>query len=233
MCLNESWPLILEAGWEIKFVKSWLWTLRSSGDHVKMWSAERVVSAAQVSPFVIRLRTLKTIWKHCPLLKNQTEKLLGACGDPSLPPHDSHHRRCFLHPGRASLSLGHWGHSCRLHQARPLWRQHNHPQHLRRVSYRYNLWSFRSNSVMIIPAWSGFSPPSPLVASTTLPTLTSASSTPSRCCGGCNSRIISDLFWKLIHVRKKVLFYWYPWRRFVMIAPPPHQLKLLKYLMMR
>ena len=161
------------------------------------------------------------------------KKLLGACGDPSLPPHDSHHRRCFLHPRRASLSLGHWGHSCRLHQARPLWRQHNYPQHLRRVSYRYTLWSSRSNSVMIIPAWSGFSPPSPLVASTTLPTLTSASSMPSRCCGGCSSQIISDLFWKLIHVRKKVLFHWYPWRRFVMIAPPPHQLKLLKYLMMR
>ena len=67
-------------------------------------------------------------------LKDLSIQLPGACSDPSIPPHDPHHRRRLVHPGRPPLALGHRGHSGRLYQARPLWRQHNNPQHLRRVS---------------------------------------------------------------------------------------------------
>ena len=67
-------------------------------------------------------------------LKDKTIQLPGACSDPSIPPHDPHHRRRLVHPGRPPLALGNRGHSGRLYQARPLWRQHNNPQHLRRVS---------------------------------------------------------------------------------------------------
>ena len=62
-------------------------------------------------------------------------QLAGACSDSPFPAHDPHHRCSLLHPGCPPLPLGDWGHSGRLHQARPFWRQYNNPQHLRRVSH--------------------------------------------------------------------------------------------------
>ena len=82
------------------------------------------------------------IWTLCVTHKNShgtmnIEFVITQSGARSYPPlhlHHPHHRRRLLHPRRTPLPLGNRSHCRRLHQACSLWRQHHHPQHLRRVS---------------------------------------------------------------------------------------------------